>query len=190
MINRNKNKNTFLLGAERLSSSNPDHLLNQIQVGNALGDRVLDLQTGVHFQEVEVPLRIDQHLNGTSALVVDSLGQLDSLLTHSLPGLRVNARRGGLLSDLLVSPLDGALSLGQIDTILVLVHEELDFDVTGLINELFDEHTAVTEGSNSLSLGELEGFDDFFIIPSDTKTLKRKMVSSAELDKKEKKRTG
>jgi hypothetical protein len=32
-----------------------DHLLDQVDAGDQLGHRMLDLQAGVHLQEVEVP---------------------------------------------------------------------------------------------------------------------------------------
>ena len=39
-----------------LAVGNADHLPRQIQAGDQFGDRVLDLQAGVHFQEVELDL--------------------------------------------------------------------------------------------------------------------------------------
>mmetsp|Transcript_9278 Transcript_9278/g.14079 ORF Transcript_9278/g.14079 Transcript_9278/m.14079 type:complete len:265 (+) Transcript_9278:1281-2075(+) len=144
---------------------------------------MLDLQTCVHLQEVKVSLRIDQHLHGTSALVVDSFSQRHSLLSHRLSGSFVNERTGGLFDNLLVSPLDGALSLWQIHSILVLIHENLNFDVTGLIDELFDKHTAITEGGNSFSLGDMESFNNFFIIPGNTETLSSTTSRSLDHDR-------
>jgi hypothetical protein len=38
---------------------------------------------------------------------------------------------GGLLDDLLVSALDGAVALEQMDNIAVLVREHLELDVAG-----------------------------------------------------------
>lgn len=45
----------------------------------------------------------------------------------------------GLLNDLLMSPLDGAVSAKQGDGVAVLVGEDLDLQVTGMLGQLHDE---------------------------------------------------
>ena len=48
---------------QRFAGRNPDHQLHQIQAGDKLSDRVLDLKPGVHLQEIEVALGIDDKLD-------------------------------------------------------------------------------------------------------------------------------
>lgn len=109
------NLDVLLLGGQLLVGSNTDHLLDQIHTGNVLSDRVLDLKTGVHLEEVKVAGRVNKELDGTSRRVLDVLGQHDGLLSHGLAGSFVNVGRGCLLNDLLVSALNRALSLGQVE---------------------------------------------------------------------------
>ena len=42
--------------------SRSDHLVDNVDSGDAFRDRMLHLETSVHLQEVELPLRIDQKL--------------------------------------------------------------------------------------------------------------------------------
>ena len=42
-----------------------DHFLNDVNACDALADGVLDLQSGVHLQEVKVSLRVYQELTST-----------------------------------------------------------------------------------------------------------------------------
>ena len=48
-----------------------------------LGDRVLDLQAGVHLEEEELAVLIDE-LDGAGVVVADGLGGLDRGLAHRL----------------------------------------------------------------------------------------------------------
>ena len=41
-----------------------DHLVDNVESGDVLGDRVLDLQARVHLQKVEVLTRVDEKLDG------------------------------------------------------------------------------------------------------------------------------
>ena len=43
-----------LVERQPLAGRDPDLLLDQVEAGDQLGDRVLDLQPGVHLQEEEV----------------------------------------------------------------------------------------------------------------------------------------
>ncbi len=45
---------------DRPTSRNPQLFADQIDAVAHLGDRVLDLQAGVHFQEVESALRVEE----------------------------------------------------------------------------------------------------------------------------------
>lgn len=106
--------NVGLLGDELLVGSYTDHLLDQIHTSDVLGNGMLDLKTGVHLQEVEVAGRVHQELDSSGRGVLDVLSEHNSLFTHGLTGLLINVGRGSLLNDLLVSALNGALSLGQV----------------------------------------------------------------------------
>jgi len=79
---------------ERLAGRNADHLLHQIEPGDALGDRVLHLQPGVHLEEEEAPVLADDELDRAGRLVVHGFGQRHRPARPS--ALRVASSRNGL----------------------------------------------------------------------------------------------
>ncbi|MCY1296405.1 hypothetical protein D9M70_457910 [compost metagenome] len=107
---------------------------------------MLHLQAGVHLQEVEVALAVDNEFHGAGGVVADGLGKCDCLFAHGLAGLGVEERRGCLLDDLLVAALDRAFALAEIERVAILVAKHLDLDVTRLRHEFFDEDAIVAEG--------------------------------------------
>ena len=58
--------------AEGFSFGDPQLLANQVEAGDLLRDRMLDLQTGVHFQEEELPSG-KQELHRARGRVADAL---------------------------------------------------------------------------------------------------------------------
>ncbi|MCY1238915.1 hypothetical protein D9M72_516760 [compost metagenome] len=53
---------------------------------------MLHLQAGVHFEEVEVALAVDDEFHGPGRMVADGLGECDRLFAHGLAGLCVEER--------------------------------------------------------------------------------------------------
>ena len=79
--------------------------------GDHLGYWVFHLQTCVHLHEVELVIgSIKDEFDGTSIHITDSPGSLDCSLTNLLANLLSNLR-WSLLNDLLMTALDGAVTL-------------------------------------------------------------------------------
>ncbi|MCY1172008.1 hypothetical protein D9M73_121340 [compost metagenome] len=121
---------------------------------------MLDLQAGVHFEEVEalarrIRARHDQ-LDRACRIIANRARQRDRLLAHRLAHLRRHEGRRCFLDHLLVPPLDRAFALAQINDVAVLVAHHLDFDVTWGLDELLDEHAVVAERCQPLALGRLK----------------------------------
>ena len=76
-----------LLERQRLTGCNADHPLDDVQAGHQLGHRMLDLDTGVHFQKVEVLLSIGDEFDRAGGAVIDRARQ--GLI--SKPGLTMSA---------------------------------------------------------------------------------------------------
>ena len=129
-----------------LAGGDADHQLDEVEPGDELGHRVLDLQPRVHLQEVERPVLADDELDRPGGLVLDRAGELHRLLAHRLARRFVDERRGRLFDDFLVATLDRAFALAQIDEVAVRVAEHLDLDVARLLDELLDEDAIVAEG--------------------------------------------
>ncbi len=136
-----------LLERQLLAGRGADHQLDEIDAGDQLGDRMLDLQAGVHLQEEEAAVLAGDELDGAGAVVADGLGEGDRLLAHGPARLLIEQRRGRLLDDLLVAALDRALALVEVDDVAVLVADELDLDVARIDDELLDEHAVVAEAT-------------------------------------------
>ena len=134
-----------LLDAEWFAGGNPDHLLDKIDAGDELGDRMLDLEPRVHLQEIKAAVLPGDELDGAGEIVADRLGERDCLLAHAGARCLVEQRRRRLLQDLLIAALDRAFALAEIDDVAVLVAQHLDLDVARIDDELLDEHAIVAE---------------------------------------------
>lgn len=141
---------------ERGTRSNLDLGCDNINAGNLLGDGMLNLDSGVDFDEVVSVLLVDQELSGTGIAVVDRLGELDSIGQDGITSLYWQVLGGSKLDDLLVTSLDRAVTLIQVDDVAVAITEQLDFDVLGLVQEALDKDGAVAEGRLGLGGGTLE----------------------------------
>lgn len=160
-----------LLESQRISSSDEDLLLNKIDTGDLLGDGMFHLEAGVHFEEVEILVLVDQEFNGTSALVTASFSEGNSLGSHLVTGLRVEEGRGSLLDNLLVTSLHRALTLGHVNVVSMLITKDLILDVLGLLDVFLNENSAITEGGDSLITRDLEALDSFLVVEGNTHTL-------------------
>ncbi|GAA3046288.1 hypothetical protein GCM10020229_66970 [Kitasatospora albolonga] len=137
--------------AELLAVRDPEHLADQVDPGDLLGDRVLHLQTGVDLQEGDQPVLGDQELAGAGAdvarLAQDRLGgpvQLRVLLVRE-------ERRGRLLYQLLVAALERAVTGRDDHHVAVLVGQALGLDVPRVVQVLLDEALATAEGGDRLA---------------------------------------
>ena len=112
---------------------------------------MLDLEPGVDLQEADRAVLADQELAGAGAdvlrLAQDRLGRGVEAL--DLVGGEV--RRGGLLDQLLVAPLQGAVAGRDHDDVAVLVGQALGLDVARLVEVPLDEALAATEGRDRLT---------------------------------------
>ena len=132
---------------------------DQVEAGDRLGDRVLHLETGVHLQEVGLPVArpvapgVEHELDGAGVDVADRPGRGHRGIGQAGPQLGSDHRRRRLLDDLLVTPLDAALALEQGDRVAVGVGQHLDLDVAGRGDVPLEEHGPVAERRRGLAPG-------------------------------------
>ena len=150
-----------LLDRQRLAGGDADHLLDEVDAGDEFRDRMLDLQAGVHFKEIEALVLAGDEFDRAGGIVIHGLGERDGLLAHLLAGFLVEQRRRGFLDHLLVAALDGAFALAEIDDIAVLVAQHLDFDMARVDDEFFHEDAVVAERALGFGLGARKAFGDF-----------------------------
>jgi hypothetical protein len=100
---------------------------------------------------------VQQELHRAEAGVVDGAGRGEGGAVHACQHLGVGARRRGLLEDLLVPALQGALPLEQVDERTVGVPGDLHLDVAAAAHETFAVHGRVPERGQRLASGSLDG---------------------------------
>ncbi|MNO81996.1 hypothetical protein D3C76_732550 [compost metagenome] len=131
---------------------------HQVETGDGFGDRVFDLQAGVHLHEEEFAAGIQQKLDGAGTDVADGLRRTHSRFTHGAPQFRAQARCRGFFDDFLVPALNRAVTLVEVQAVAVLVGEHLDFHVTWLEQVFFHQHPRIAERRLRLTLGRGQGF--------------------------------
>ena len=88
------------LGARR----NPDLLENEVDVGDHLGYGMLDLNPGIHFDEIELPVLV-QELDGAGAEIMQRPHCIRDFLADVVALRRIERRRGAFLEQLLMPSL-------------------------------------------------------------------------------------
>ncbi len=141
--------------------------LDQVESGDHLGDRVLDLQAGVHLEEGEVAVAVDQELDRAGADVAHGTRGSCRGIAHGSTQRCVDSRRRGLLDDLLMAALHRAIAFEQRHGVAVLVGEHLDLDVSSTFDEALDEDGAVTERRCGLAFARSDGLVERGVITHD-----------------------
>ena len=130
--------------------------LHQVDVGDLLGHRVLNLDARVHLDEDVAPRRVEQELDRARVDVADLPGEPHRVGAHPRAQLRVQMRCGRDLDDLLVAALHRAVALVQVDHVAGRVGEHLHLDVAGVSDGLLDEDGRVTERGLRLAHARLD----------------------------------
>ena len=102
---------------QRLARGDPQLRADEVDVGDLLGDRVLDLDARVHLDEDVAPVGVEQELDGARVDVADLPGERDGVGADPLAQLGVEVGRGRDLDDLLVAPLHRAVALVEVDDV-------------------------------------------------------------------------
>ena len=138
--------------------------LHQIEARRHLGDRVLDLEPGVHLEEREGLVgRLVQELDRARAAVAD--GQDEPLggfldLQHLLVGQH---RGGGLLDHLLVASLQRAVPHAERPGGALPVGDDLHLDVARAGDQALEEDHTAAKGTGRLVTGALERVDQLLV---------------------------
>ena len=130
---------------------------DQVDVGDLLGDGVLDLDSRVHLDEDVLAALVEQELDGARAAVADLAGERDGVgadLSRAAPRIQVRRRRQ--LDHLLVAALHAAVALEEVDDVAVGVGQDLHLDVARVDHRLLEEHRRVAERRLRLAAGGLD----------------------------------
>ena len=130
---------------------------DEVDVGDLLGDGVLDLDPRVHLDEHVAAVGRQQELDRARVDVPDLAGEGDGVRAHPLAQVGVQPRGGGDLDDLLVATLHRAVALEEVDHVARPVGQDLHLDVARADDRLLEEHGRVAEGRLRLPHAGLEG---------------------------------
>ena len=144
----------FLLHRQVAAVGDADLLAHQVEAGDHLGHRMLDLQPGVHLDEVELAIFVEK-LDGAGAAILHALHRVDADLAHALALLGTDHRRGRFLEHFLVAPLQRTVALAEVDGIAAAVAEHLEFDMTRIAEIFLDIDGGVAERRLGLGAGLL-----------------------------------
>src|SRR6266852_836523 len=139
----------LLLGeAEGQTGSDADLLLDKVDAGDSLCDRVLHLKPRVDLEEIE--LAVTEHeLHGAGVDVARRRRCPDRGLAHGGSDLRRDRRGWSLFHALVLAALDRALALAKVHGAAVAVADDLDLDVPRFGHIALDVDRRVAEGRAS-----------------------------------------
>jgi hypothetical protein len=109
-------------------------------------------------------LLVDQELRSACIAVASCLGQSDSVGKNGVTDLSGKILGRSNLNNLLVSSLNGAVTLVQVNNVTVVVTEKLNLNVLGLVKEALHKDSAVTKGSLCLGGGTLKGLLETLLV--------------------------
>ncbi len=140
-----------------MAAGNAELPFHQIQTGDHLGDRMLDLQAGIHLHEKELAALIHDEFDRTGADVTHGSGGGAGRFAHGLTYRFGQMRGGRFFDDFLMAALQGTVALEQEDTLALLVCENLNFHVARTLQILFYQHLIVAEAGKRFALARGEG---------------------------------
>jgi len=106
---------------------------------------VLDLDPAVDLDEEERPVRVDQEFERPDVLVAGRHGGTDRALGEVDAGGIGQGRGRGFLEDLLVTALDRAVALAEMDALAIAVDRDLDLDVAVVLQPALEIERVVAE---------------------------------------------
>ena len=149
------NDDVVLGEAQWLARGHQDLLLDDVDTCDHLGHRVLDLYAGVHFNEIELTILV-QELEGTCAAVTQIDTCLHATGLHFSAGLFVDTGCRCFFNDFLVTTLQRAVAVAQMNGMPLAIRQHLHFDVARVGEEFFQVDHRVAEGSPCFGAGELD----------------------------------
>ena len=151
------NVTSLCLNDEPLARRDPDLLLDDVDAGHHLGDRMLDLEARVRLHEVEAARRVSIRNSNVPALVYCTALAASTTMPPILRRIfSVSAGDGDSSMQLLVPALDRALALAEVHDVAVVVAEDLELDVARRLDVLLDVDVADAERRLGLALRGLE----------------------------------
>ncbi len=142
-----------------LPTGHTDLLLHDVETRDQLGDGVLHLNPGVHLNEIELSVLVEE-FNGASAAIADLLAGLGTPSPDLVAQLLGELGRRGLFEHLLMAALHGAVALAEVDHVAMVIGHDLNFDVPRILEELLHVDLGIVECGGRLRLGGVHSMDE------------------------------
>ena len=84
------------VNVKRHACRDGDLIAHDVDRRDLFGHRMLDLQAGVHFNEVEPAVLVQEELDGAGIVVVDGLGDRDGRFAHFFAKIRRQISEGAI----------------------------------------------------------------------------------------------
>src|SRR5258706_6409956 len=143
------NCDVALVELEMRAVGDANLLSDEIEPGDQFGYRMLDLEPCVHFDEIELPVLIEE-LDGSYAKVAELHKRARDDATDFVARLDVQGRRGGFLPYFLVPALQRAIPLAEMHHFAVGIRDDLDLDMSRFLQIFLEIDGIVAEGGFGL----------------------------------------
>ena len=135
-----------------LTACNTQLFTDDVDARDHLGHGVLDLQTRVHLDEVELAVLVQEFERPGAAIAHFEAG-INAARADCVALFVSDARRRRFLDHFLMAALHGAVSFAEVDSITVRVGQQLEFDVAWLFEKFLHVDHVVAERGARLGLG-------------------------------------
>jgi len=111
---------------------------NKVESGDRLGNRMLDLNAWIDFQE-EIFLTGDKKFNRAQAAIRQRFTQPHGVMRDLVEQRPGQTPGGGFLDDFLMPPLQCAVALEQMNDMPLAIPSDLNLDMAGARQKAFEE---------------------------------------------------
>ena len=129
LYGRSLNFHLILSEAQALPPRNSNLSLDQIFSSNHFCHRMLHLNTGIYFHEIKLHILIQEKLYCPRPCIAQFLSNLYRHSPHLLTHRLIQTRGRGFLNELLIPPLNGTVSLFQMDNCSKFIGQDLKFNM-------------------------------------------------------------
>jgi len=144
----------FLAQPQGFAPGDAQHGLDQIDAGDHLGDRMLDLDAGVHLDEEELAAGfVEQVFQGAGAPIAEAFGQAYRAGAEGLALGSAQDRRWRLFQELLPASLQRAFALEQMYGALAIA-QDLHLYMPSALDEALQIEGAAAKGGLGFALGD------------------------------------
>ena len=146
-------RNVALLDRHAFARRNANLDLHDIDAGNHLSHRMLDLEARIHLDEIKLILLVEE-LERAGAFITDLAARFGATFADADAAACRQVRRGCFFDNLLMAALHRAIAIANVNRISKFIREHLNFNVARILEKLLHVNRRVAESRRSLGLGQ------------------------------------